>query len=135
MTDDDAELVALIDNELDESRRTVLLARLGVDERLRHRYEELRQLPRRPPPHLTPCLGKLLSARSGRAPRGRKPSATVEALLRDRPPGPCGGHYRDPRRRRRGMGRVEPRAAQGTEDWRSAITDYTDIYTNETFSL
>src|SRR5271169_4388343 len=43
MTDDDAELVALIDNELDESRRTALLARLAADERLRERYEELRQ--------------------------------------------------------------------------------------------
>src|ERR1700722_10211194 len=43
MADDDAELVALIDNELDEGRRTALLARLAADERLRQRYEELRQ--------------------------------------------------------------------------------------------
>ena len=43
MADDDAELVALIDNELDESRRTALQARLAADERLRQRYEELRQ--------------------------------------------------------------------------------------------
>src|SRR5271170_6108321 len=43
MPDDDAELVALIDNELDEGRRTALLARLAADERLRQRYEELRQ--------------------------------------------------------------------------------------------
>ena len=43
MADDDAELVALIDNELDESRRTALLARLAADERLRQRYEEFRQ--------------------------------------------------------------------------------------------
>src|SRR6516164_5651959 len=40
---DDAELVALIDNELDESDRTALLARLAADERLRQRYDELRQ--------------------------------------------------------------------------------------------
>ena len=43
MSDDDAELVALIDNELGESRRTGLLARLAADERLRRRYEELRR--------------------------------------------------------------------------------------------
>ena len=43
MADDDPELVALIDNELDESRRTALWARLAADERLRKRYEELRQ--------------------------------------------------------------------------------------------
>src|ERR1700678_4449867 len=43
MSDDDPELVALIDNELDESRRTALLARLAADEPLRQRYEEFRQ--------------------------------------------------------------------------------------------
>src|SRR5580700_102788 len=43
MPDDDAELVALIDNELDDSNRTALLARLAADEQLRQRYEEFRQ--------------------------------------------------------------------------------------------
>ena len=43
MSDNDAELVALIDNELDEDRRTALLARLAADEQLRQRCEELRQ--------------------------------------------------------------------------------------------
>src|SRR5271166_1767776 len=43
MADNDAELVALIDNELDESRRTALLARLAADEQLRRRYDELRE--------------------------------------------------------------------------------------------
>ena len=42
MTDEDAELVALIDNELDEGSRDPLLARLAADERLRRRYDELR---------------------------------------------------------------------------------------------
>ena len=58
MTDDDAELVALIDNELDESRRTVLLARLGADERLRHRYEELRQTTSPPAASFDALLGQ-----------------------------------------------------------------------------
>ena len=43
MTDDDAELVALIDNELDENRKNALLARLETDERLRERYQALRE--------------------------------------------------------------------------------------------
>src|ERR1700729_3589766 len=43
MADDDAQIVALIDNELDESSRTDLLSRLAADEGLRQRYEELRQ--------------------------------------------------------------------------------------------
>ena len=42
MTDEDAELVALIDNELDEGSRNALLARLAADERLRQRCDELR---------------------------------------------------------------------------------------------
>jgi hypothetical protein len=42
MSDDDAELVALIDNELDQGRRTALLARLA-DDGLRQRYGELWQ--------------------------------------------------------------------------------------------
>ena len=42
MTDEDQELVALIDNELDEERKTRLLARLAEDPALRARYEALR---------------------------------------------------------------------------------------------
>jgi anti-sigma factor RsiW len=42
MADEDAELVALIDNELDESSRNAFSARLAADERLRQRYDELR---------------------------------------------------------------------------------------------
>ena len=42
MPEDDAELVALIDNELDEGRRTALWARLAADGQLRQRYDELR---------------------------------------------------------------------------------------------
>jgi hypothetical protein len=42
MTGDDAELVALIDNELDEKAQEPLLARLAEDEGLRKRYEALR---------------------------------------------------------------------------------------------
>src|SRR5271166_1447816 len=41
--DDDADLVALIDNELNEDSKKALLARLETDERLRERYEALRR--------------------------------------------------------------------------------------------
>ena len=57
MPDDDAELVALIDNELDDSNRTALLARLAADERLRQRYEEFRQTGA----PLAACLDELLT--------------------------------------------------------------------------
>ncbi len=43
MADDDAELVALIDNELDEASRSRLRARLSDDAALRARYDALRQ--------------------------------------------------------------------------------------------
>ena len=43
MSDDDAELVALIDSELDAGRRAGLLARLAADDGLRQRYEALRR--------------------------------------------------------------------------------------------
>jgi anti-sigma factor RsiW len=42
MTEDDAELVALLDNELDEISKSRLLARLQADEALNQRYEALR---------------------------------------------------------------------------------------------
>jgi anti-sigma factor RsiW len=42
MNEEDAELVALIDNEVDEGSRGALQARFATDDRLRQRYEELR---------------------------------------------------------------------------------------------
>ena len=42
MNGDDAELVALIDNELDEDAKGRLLTRLAGDEELRRRYDALR---------------------------------------------------------------------------------------------
>src|SRR5271154_5054330 len=42
MEEEDAELVALLDNELDEDAKGRLLARLAKDEALRKRYEALR---------------------------------------------------------------------------------------------
>jgi anti-sigma factor RsiW len=136
MTDDDAELVALIDNELDESGRTALLARLAADQRLRQRYEELRE------------AGRPLAA-SFDALLGQAPLARLRAAL------PAGEPVRQRSRRFPGIalralaaGVVIGLLAAGAaawialsfgavperEDWRSAVTEYTNLYTNETFS-
>jgi anti-sigma factor RsiW len=43
MAGDDADLVALIDGELDENEESRLLARLAADDELRKRYQALRR--------------------------------------------------------------------------------------------
>src|SRR5260370_31244728 len=43
MAEEDAELIALIDNELDEAAKARVLARLAEDAALRNRYEALRE--------------------------------------------------------------------------------------------
>jgi anti-sigma factor RsiW len=136
MADDDAELVALIDNELDESRRTALLARLAADERLRQRYEEFRQTGA----PLAASLNELLTQAS---------RARLRAAL------PMDSPARQPSRRFAGLalrdlaagfviGLLVAGAAAwavstfglfgGKEDWRSAVTVYTNMYSNETFA-
>jgi anti-sigma factor RsiW len=137
MSDHDAELVALIDNELDEGRRTALLARLAADDALRQRYEELRQT--------SAPLAASFSALLERAPLGRLRAA----LPADEP-------IRRPSLRRFAGVALRELAAglvigalaagvalwaastfglfDGREDWRTAIAEYTHLYTNETFS-
>jgi anti-sigma factor RsiW len=136
MTDDDAELVALIDNELDESGRTALLTRLAADGRLRQRYEELRQ------------TGAPLAA-SFDALLAQAPLPRLRAAL------PADRSVRPPSRRFAGIALRELAAGLvilllaagaaiwaasafglfgGREDSRSAVTEYTQLYTSETFS-
>jgi anti-sigma factor RsiW len=133
MSDDDAELVALIDNELDESRRTAVLARLAADERLRQRYEELRQ------------TGAPLAA-SFDALLEQAPLARLRAAL------PADNPLRQPSRRFTlrdlAAGFVIGLLAAGAaawvmlslgllrerQNWRTAVVEYTNLYTNETFS-
>jgi anti-sigma factor RsiW len=136
MADDDAQLVALIDNELDESSRTALLTRLATDERLRQRYEEFRQTGA----PLAASLDEVL---------GQAPLARLRAALpAEEPP-------RQQSRRFSGIALRNLAAAiaigvlaagaaawvalslgllRERQDWRTAVAGYTNLYTNETFS-
>jgi anti-sigma factor RsiW len=137
MTGDDAELVALIDNELDEEARGPLLARLAEDEGLRKRYEALRDagdsiaasldalIENAPLPRLRAMLP---SAEASRA--GRWPFSGVR--LRDLAAGFV-------------LGLLAARAAawvalsaapsDDRDDLRSAVAEYMELYTNETFAV
>ena len=130
MAEDDAELVALIDNELDESHRTALLARLAADERLRQRYEEFRQTGA----PLAASLDELLT---------QAPLARLRAAL------PVDSPVRQPRIALRDLaagliGILAVGAAawaalslgllRERHDWRTAVVEYTNLYSNETFS-
>jgi anti-sigma factor RsiW len=136
MSDDDAELVALIDNELDEGRRAALLARLAADEGLRQRYDALRGIG----PPLAAALDGLLV----QAPLTRL-RAAVPA---DQPPHQSSRRFAGLALRDLAAGFVIGLLAAGAaawvastlglfgakEDWRSAVTEYTQLYTNETFT-
>jgi anti-sigma factor RsiW len=133
MTDDDAELVALIDNELDQSSRDALLARLATDEQLRRRYEALRE------------AGAPIAA-SFEALLGQAPVARLRAAI------PANEPLRQPSRRfafrELAAGFVIGLLAAGAaawialssgllgerKDWRTAVVDYTNLYSNETFT-
>jgi anti-sigma factor RsiW len=130
MSDDDAELVALIDNELDEGSRTALWARLAADERLRQRYEEFRQTGA----PLAASFDELLT---------QAPVARLRAAL------PADSSVRQPKIALRDLaagviGILAAGAAawvalslgllRERQDWRTAVVEYTNLYTNETFS-
>jgi anti-sigma factor RsiW len=136
MTDDDAELVGLIDNELDESRRSALEARLAADEQLRRRYDELRQAGE----PIAASLDALLE---------QAPLARLRAAL------PPDDLVRQPSRRFGGIALRELAAGivigllaagaaawvalsfgllEEQEVWRTAVVEYMALYTNESFA-
>ena len=133
MTVDDAQLVALIDDELDEEGKGRLLAQLAADESLRQRYEALREAGAQ----MSSSFDALLDA----APLSRL-SAALPSEAVARPASPA----------RPGIARRELAAgfalgllAAGAalialtltgpaNDWRSAVAQYTNLYTNATFS-
>ena len=114
------------------------MARLATDERLRQRYDELREVGA----PVAAVVGGASRPSSARAPARR--DASGRAPVR-RPPGlfaggglapACGGHCRSgssrparPHGLRRALGCFSEQ-----DDWRSAVVEYTDLYTNETFS-
>jgi anti-sigma factor RsiW len=136
MADEDAEIVALIDNELDKNATARLLARLAADEALRNRYEELREA--RAP--IVAALDALIE----KAPLSRLLAALPAESAPRVASGPFAGNvFRD-----LAAGVVGFLLGAGAaawialsvappgerEDWRSAVEDYTNLYTNETFS-
>jgi anti-sigma factor RsiW len=136
MADEDAELVALIDDELDEVARGRLLTRLTADEALRKRYEELRDagapiaaafdalVEKAPLPRLRAALPPQRAPRTASRPFAgitlRELAACIVSFLLGAGAAawiamsvaPLGEH----------------------EDWRAAVVGYTNLYTNETFS-
>jgi anti-sigma factor RsiW len=133
---DDAQLVALIDNELDNSSKTALLARLAADEGLRRRYEELRLTGAPLATSFDLLLGDAPLARL-RAALPRDEAARVRSrrfagfAIRELAAGLV-------------VGALAAGAAiwaastfglfDGRDDWRTAIAEYTHLYTDETFA-
>jgi anti-sigma factor RsiW len=134
MTVDDAQLVALIDNELDEEAKGRLLAQLAKDEGLRRRYEALREagasisasfhtlLENAPLFRLSAALQHETLARTDTVRRSRmafRPlaAAFVAGLV-------AAGV----------LAWIAFSLMRPTDDWRSAVVEYVNLFTNETFS-
>jgi anti-sigma factor RsiW len=130
MAEDDAELVALIDNELDEGRRTALLARLAADEQLRERYEELRQTGAPLAASFDELLTQAPLARLRAALPVDSPARRPRIALRDLAAGLVGILV--------GGAAVWVALSSGLfgegRDWRKAVVGYANLYSNETFS-
>jgi anti-sigma factor RsiW len=136
MADEDAEIVALIDNELGKDARTRLLTRLATDEALRKRYEALREAKAPIAVAFDALIEKApLSRLRAALPPESAPRAALRPFariaFRDIAAGIVGFLM--------GMGAlawialsVAPSGRQA--DWRSAVEDYTNLYTKETFS-
>jgi len=135
MPGDDAELVALIDNELDEEARDRLLARLAADETLRQRYEALRGT--------GASIAGSLEALLEMAPVNRLRGLPLMDAARGRSKP---SSWISPRGLAAGLAAcllsagaaawIALSLARITEpaDWRSAVVEYTNLFTSETFS-
>jgi anti-sigma factor RsiW len=136
MTDHDAELVALIDNELGGDAKGRLLTRLGHDEAMRERYDALREvgrsiaialdalLQKAPLPQLRACLPP---ENARRAPSWRFTGIGLRALAAGIAACVLAA----------GAGALIALSlapGEGNKDWRGAVEEYTNLYTNETFS-
>ena len=136
MAGEDAELVALIDNELEEAAKGRLLARLAEDAALRERYEALRRagvpiaasfdalLERAP---LSRLRAAMPPERPLRAPR----RLFAGIALRDLAAGIVIGLLAAGLAAWAALS-LAPRGEQ--DDWRTAVVEYMELYTNETFA-
>jgi anti-sigma factor RsiW len=137
MSGDDAELVALIDNELGEDAKSSLLAKIAEDDGVRARYEALREtgIP----------IAAALDALIQKAPLSRLRAA----LSVDRASQPARWRFTDIALRELAAGFFVGLLTAGAaawvafatahrdegEDWRSEVAEYTELYTNENFAL
>ena len=137
MSDEDAELVALIDNELSEDAKSRVLRRLADDEELRKRFEALRDAGAPIAASLDALLDKAPLARLRAAlPREDGPRAIRRLLrgiaLRELAAGIVVGLLAAG-----AAAWVALSSAQHEEsdDWRLAVVEYMDLYTNDTFAF
>jgi anti-sigma factor RsiW len=137
MSDEDAELVALIDNELDEDARRRVLRRLADNAASRQRFEALRDAGAPIAASLAALLDKapLVILRAA-LPR----EDTHRIALR-----PLGGIALRELAAGIFIGLLAAGAAawlalsaaphEESEDWRAAVVEYMDLYTNDTFAF
>ena len=137
MSDEDAELVALIDNELDEDDKGRVLRRLADSAALRQRFEALRDAGAPIAASLDALLDKAPIARLRAAlPRDDAPRADRRPLgwiaFRELAAGIV-------------IGLLAAGAAawvalsfaphEEKDDWQAAVVEYMELYTNETFAF
>jgi anti-sigma factor RsiW len=137
MAEEDAELVALLDNELDEVAKGRLLARLWKDEALRKRYEALREAKAQITASFDALLemAPLARLRAALPPEGAPraaPRRFAGIAFRELAAGIVVGLLAATAAAWVALG-VAPRGEQ--EDWRAAVVRYTELYTNETFAF
>lgn len=133
--DNDAQLVALLDGELDEETGSRLLACIASDENLRNRYDALREagswlasafdwlLEEAPLSRLRTALQRERPGREAWPPLARVPFRAMAFAVALCIVAAGVGAW---------LALISTTSSK--EDWRSAVADYTNLYTNETFS-
>jgi anti-sigma factor RsiW len=140
MAEHDEDLVALIDGELQDPRKSELLARLKSDPVLRQRYEAMRET--------GAPIGAALGLALDRAPLDRLRAFLPTEPATQAPAPPSARGFRGLALRELAAGVVIGFLAaaalawfafggmdRSEDDWRSAVVEYMELYTNETFAF